>query len=174
MVTPSTVSVRSETAQVNNASPRPGDTIQITGGSTEPFAPNQLLGIELRSDPVQLATVLSTDAGTYVADVQIPANTAPGQHSIVVSGLHRNGGRLESVATINVVSSSQPQPTATGGATSTGDGTSTSSIAATGWSPHLLAVALALATSGGLLMRWARRRQEDDYWLAPSVGRQRP
>jgi hypothetical protein len=144
--------------------------IQVTGGSTEPFAANQELGIELRSDPVSLGTVTSTDSGTYLADVQIPANTEEGTHTIVVSGLHRDGGRLESVATIEVVGSSTAE-----GTSSAGQDNSTPAMALTGWSPNLLGVAIALVSVGGLLSIWAKRREEDDVWVARSpFGRRWP
>ena len=169
--TSTSLAVLQERAEVSNPQPQPGQDVQVTGGTTHPFAPDQELKVELRSDPVDLAPATSLPNGLYIAEVTIPEDTLPGEHEIVVSGLAADGiQRVESIATVEVVGSgSSSSAGATGASESSGgsgasdssggesvSGSSSaggSSISRTGWSPRLLKLALALAFAGLVLVR---------------------
>ena len=90
----------SPTPTVDNATPAAGGAVTVSGGG---FAPATQLTIELHSTPVVLGTTTTDAYGNYSATVTIPADTAPGAHSIVVSGLDPDGApRSVSVAiTVN-------------------------------------------------------------------------
>jgi hypothetical protein len=61
----------------------PGGTLTLNGTG---FKPNDTLTITLHSDPVTLGTVTADPSGAFSTVVTIPADTAPGAHTIVVSG----------------------------------------------------------------------------------------
>ncbi|MGH9188947.1 MAG: hypothetical protein ACRD0Q_02770 [Acidimicrobiales bacterium] len=155
-----------EAAEVSMSRVRQGQAVSITGGKSEPYAKSSDLRIELRSDPVQLGPVRSTDKGTYTAEVTIPANTPVGKHQLVVIGPgspEKGGGVVESRGDIEVVA----DPTAT--TLVPGDPTPVprTSLPNTGWSGHLLLLAGFFALAGVVLVKLGG--QED--WTAPVTGR---
>lgn len=68
-----------------------GGEITIAGAG---FAPGAALTIELHSTPVELATVTTDGGGAFQTTARIPADTAAGQHTIVVL---RDGAALASL-----------------------------------------------------------------------------
>ncbi|HJT93705.1 MAG TPA: hypothetical protein VJ777_17525 [Mycobacterium sp.] len=156
--------MKREDAQVSNPNPQAGQTVKVTGGNTEPFAPNQDLSIELRSDSVALGITRSLGDGTYAAEVIIPSDTAAGTHTIVVAGLHRDGGRLESSVEIEL-SGTATADSQSGSASRSAAGAQQGGalMAATGWSPGLLMLAAVLALTGASLVRVGRRRDSLDF-----------
>ena len=184
--TSTTVAVRRETAEVSNPQPQQGQTVQVTGGKEVPFAPDQELTVELRSDPVVLGSTRSEANGSYIAEVTIPEDAPPGEHEIVVSGAAFDGiGRVESVAAVTVVGAGGSSSAgATGGSGASSSGGSevaasseggfaesesfaggASSLGRTGWSPGLLKLALALGFVGMVLVRTGKPG------VGPSTGR---
>ncbi len=63
-------------------------------------SPAERASIELHSTPVQLAVASSDADGALAATVRIPADTAPGEHEIVVTGLGSDAtGRIAIIVT---------------------------------------------------------------------------
>jgi hypothetical protein len=97
----------SSTPTVDTSTPVAGGTVTVSGGG---FAASTELTIELHSTPVLLGTTTTDASGNYSAVVTIPVDTAPGAHSLVVSGLDPSGQpRTVSVA-ITVVAAPVPVP----------------------------------------------------------------
>lgn len=62
----------------------PGGTLDVTASG---FLGGERVAIELHSTPVTLRIATATETGAVAARVTIPQNTAPGEHSIVLTGL---------------------------------------------------------------------------------------
>ncbi len=75
-----------------------GTDLRVRGGG---FADGSDVRLELRSDPVVLAEFV-TDDGSVDAVVTIPADTPPGEHTIVVTGTGPDGATRQSVFPIVV------------------------------------------------------------------------
>jgi len=114
------------------------------------FLPGETVTLVLYSTPVTLGTTTADPQGSFSTTVTIPANTTPGNHTIVATG--NTSGRTASTSI--VVTSA----TTTGG-TSTG-GSSGGGLAFTG--AHIAAMAgvgaIALALGGMLVFAGRRRR----------------
>jgi hypothetical protein len=80
---------------VDTTAPVAGGPITVTGGG---FMPATELTIELHSTPVVLGTTTTDGSGNYAANVVIPADTPPGAHQLVVTGLGPDG-EMRSVST---------------------------------------------------------------------------
>ncbi len=83
------------TPTVDTTTPVAGGPITVTGGG---FMPSTELTVELHSTPVVLGTTTTDIYGNYSATVVIPADTPPGAHQLVVTGLGPDG-EPRSVAT---------------------------------------------------------------------------
>jgi hypothetical protein len=121
---------------LSNPRPTAGESVTISGDG---FGPGATLTIELQSDPILLATVVADPTGAYTATVTIPADTPPGTHQIVVSGVGPDGQPRVSTVTIEVLAAATNTGTGATGATgtpttpSTGtSGTGTTGTGATG------------------------------------------
>jgi LPXTG-motif cell wall-anchored protein len=66
----------------------PGRTITVHGVH---FESNSNVTVTLHSTPVVLGTYQTNAAGTFVAEVTIPASTLSGQHHLVLSGTAPDG-----------------------------------------------------------------------------------
>jgi LPXTG-motif cell wall-anchored protein len=133
-----------------------GNTVDVTAWG---FGPGEHLLIELRSEPVELATVLSDAAGSASTTVTIPADTTPGDHTVVVTG--QETGRTAS-APLAVTAAPVPTPTPTPTTTPPGGtptGTSgASALPATGAAaPWGLALIGLLMIAGGSVASIRRR-----------------
>src|SRR5699024_5575615 len=60
-----------------------GAELTVTGSG---FGAGAGVGIELHSDPVSLGEATTGKAGAFSTSVTIPADTAPGEHEVVVTG----------------------------------------------------------------------------------------
>src|SRR5699024_12858307 len=60
-----------------------GADLSVIGSS---FGAGESASITLHSDPVSLGKVQANDAGEFKTSVTIPADTAPGEHEVVVTG----------------------------------------------------------------------------------------
>jgi len=138
------------TASVDPNSVVAGTTTSVTGGG---FAPNELLDIDLCSSPVHLASVTADGSGGFRATVTVPAGTAAGAHTIVVSSA--DGLRI-AIASISVTA-----PAGGGGTGGAGRG---GALARTGDDSTRLAGLAALALiMGAVLVRSARRTRRWPY-----------
>lgn len=135
-----------------------GSTVDVRAWG---FGAEEDLLIELRSEPVELTTVLSDAAGSASTTVTIPADTAPGEHTVVVTG--QESGRTAS-APLTVTAAPTPTPTPTPttvpstGTTAGTPGTTTAQLGATGAAaPWGLAIIGLLLIAGGSLASIRRR-----------------
>jgi hypothetical protein len=78
----------STTSTVDTVTPLAGGPITVSGGG---FMPSTELTIELHSTPVVLGTTTTDGFGNYTTTVTIPADTEPGVHQLVVTGLGPDG-----------------------------------------------------------------------------------
>lgn len=131
-----------------------GSTVDVRAWG---FGAEEDLLIELRSEPVELTTVLSDAAGSASTTVTIPADTAPGEHTVVVTG--QESGRTAS-APLTVTAAPTPTPTTvpSTGTTAGTPGTTTAQLGATGAAaPWGLAIIGLLMIAGGSLASIRRR-----------------
>jgi hypothetical protein len=77
-----------------------GGRLTVSGGPC--FVPDHPVTAALYSDPVPLGSGRTDASGRYILSVRIPADTAPGQHRIAVSGPGLAGGTHSSAAAIIV------------------------------------------------------------------------
>ncbi len=66
------------------------------------FAPESSVSFELHSDPVNLGMVQSDATGSFVTQLTVPLNTAPGPHELVIKGADRVGLPIEIVHPLTV------------------------------------------------------------------------
>ncbi|MDQ6796466.1 MAG: hypothetical protein M3011_00335 [Actinomycetota bacterium] len=88
------------TAQADPDTVQPGDSTRITGAG---FGAGESLNLTLCSTPVSLGKVTAGPSGDVAATITIPAGTAIGTHTVVVS--NATGSRV-ALATITVVAPS--------------------------------------------------------------------
>lgn len=135
-----------------------GGTVTISGAG---FVASADLRIELRSTPVLLGTATTDATGAFRTTVTVPADTAPGAHSLVM--IDPDGAETAVALTVTAAAGGG-QPGGTpggGGATAPGTGTSKNgSLATTGAdsAPFILAAVLLLGTGLGLVVLRRRRR----------------
>jgi hypothetical protein len=77
----------------------PGQDLGIEGSGFDPGSP---VLATLFSDPTELGSDVADDTGTVVTAVTIPADTAPGSHRIVLSGIDPEGNGVILAATVCV------------------------------------------------------------------------
>ncbi|HEY0238245.1 MAG TPA: family 43 glycosylhydrolase, partial [Friedmanniella sp.] len=112
----------------------PGGSITVRGSG---FVPGESVVLELRSEPVRLATVAADAAGAFRVTVVVPVSVPVGEHRL--SAIGQESGRVVSVA-VTVVAAGPP---GSGGR-----------LAATGAGvAGVLAVALGLVAAGAALRR---------------------
>jgi LPXTG-motif cell wall-anchored protein len=95
---------------VNAGNPGAKVRLKVVG-----FRPNSRSVVTFESTPVQLATVTADANGAIEADVAIPENAPPGQHTIKVTGVDANGQPFVAASPFVVVgqlpeTGSDPQP----------------------------------------------------------------
>ena len=95
----------SSTPRVDTNTPVAGGMVTVSGGG---FAPATQLTIQLHSTPVVLGSTTSDAYGNYSATVTIPADTAPGAHFVVVSGLDPAGSPRSVSVAITVEAAAVP------------------------------------------------------------------
>ena len=124
-----------------------GGSLIVTGSG---FQPGETVTLVLHSTPVTLGTTPADSQGAFSTSVIIPADTTPGNHTIVGTG-NTSG----STATTSIVVTSA---TTTGGTSNSGS--SGGGLAFTG--AHIAAMAgvgaIALALGGMLVFAGRRRR----------------
>ena len=125
-----------------------GGSLIVTGSG---FLPGETVTLVLHSTPVTLGTAPADSQGAFSTSVIIPADTTPGNHTIVGTG---NTSGLTATTSIVVVSA-----TTTGG-TSTGGSSGGGSLAFTGADIAAMAGVGAIALAlGGMLVFAGRRRR---------------
>lgn len=77
----------------------PGEDLGIEGSGFDPGSPALAT---LFSDPTELGNYVADDTGTVKTAVTIPADTAPGSHRIVLSGIDPEGNGVILAATVCV------------------------------------------------------------------------
>ena len=92
---------------VDTTTPVAGGAVTVSGGG---FMPSTELTIELHSTPVVLGTTTTDASGNYTTSVVIPADTAPGQHLLVVTGLGPDGQPRSVSTEITVVADTAVSP----------------------------------------------------------------
>ncbi|MDQ1358093.1 MAG: hypothetical protein QOG44_2466, partial [Acidimicrobiaceae bacterium] len=115
--TTSTTAGAGPSAHVSPSTVEAGDTTVVSGGG---FPGGSQLHLTLFSDPVLLATTTANALGGYQATVTIPAGTAPGTHTVVVS---TTTGTTQAQTTLTVTAASgsaTPAPTEPGALSFTG------------------------------------------------------
>lgn len=80
----------------------PGDTFEVTGDG---FRDGAAITISLYSDPLLLSEVVAAADGTMVAEVTIPPDAPPGNHTISAIGLAPSGDARALAMQIQVSSS---------------------------------------------------------------------
>jgi hypothetical protein len=124
-----------------------GGSLIVTGSG---FQPGETITLVLHSTPVTLGTTPADSQGSFSTTVTIPADTTPGNHTIIATG---NTSGSTASTSIVVVSAT------TSGGTST-SGSSGGGLAFTG--AHIAAMAgvgaIALALGGMLVFAGRRRR----------------
>ncbi|MFJ2368863.1 endonuclease/exonuclease/phosphatase family protein [Microbacterium sp. NPDC087665] len=142
------------TLTVDAASVVAGGAVTVSGTG---FAADAALRIELRSTPVEIGAVRADAGGAFRTAVTIPANTAPGAHSLVL--IDADGVETGIPLTVTAAvggGGGQSGGAAGGGATSSSGG---GALAATGAdSTSFIVAAFALILTGLGLVAIRRRR----------------
>lgn len=135
---------------------RAGESLTVTGAG---FAAGEPVQLWLNSEPVQLSTVTADAAGSFSAPVTIPADTAPGAHT-----LRALAGPVEASAALTVLAAAPvvapPDPGSTDGpAAGSGTGSTTrgsGALATTGAGVLGLLLAAGALLGAGLIVRRLR------------------
>jgi hypothetical protein len=85
---------------VSNLRVVPGGDIELVGGG---WLPGSVVNIFLFSTPVLLGTSTVDEQGSFSTTVRLPADTEPGAHTLVMTGLDENGLPRKVSIPINVV-----------------------------------------------------------------------
>jgi len=143
---------------VSATCPTPGETLAI---SAQTFAPGADVTVSLASTPAVLGTTTANGDGVATFEVTIPADAAPGTHTLTATGPPAGGGDVELTAALDLNSaitvcshdsaaSPASNDTPSGTLPRTGDDSSV----------PLAQIGLALAAAGGVLMAFASRRRK--------------
>jgi LPXTG-motif cell wall-anchored protein len=124
----------------------PGDSVTVSGCG---FKVGSSVSIDFLSTPVHLATVTADANGGIGATVTIPANAAPGNHTIEATGVAPSGAPLVLSANITILGAGTPLPH-----------TGSSSTA------PLTAAGVGLVLIGGVAVVGARRRRARAHAIA--------
>jgi LPXTG-motif cell wall-anchored protein len=134
---------------IDDSTPTPGQTVTIESGV---YIPGSTVEVVLTSVPVTLGTASAADNGEVSLQATIPADAAPGTHTITASGTTEGGPIVQSI-TITVVGAEglvgAPQTDAGGALPKTGSNSTM---------PLVRAAALLLAVGSMLLLATRRRR----------------
>lgn len=125
---------------------RPGEPVDITG---EGYKGNSNVQIEFRSVPQSMGSATTNSSGTFTKTVTIPADAAPGRHTIVATGFEPSGAPRELSAEITITAAATSAAARTATLPRTG-GQSTLPLVAGG---------VALVALGGVALVAARRRR---------------
>jgi hypothetical protein len=125
-----------------------GCPITLSGNG---FQPGETITIQLFSTPVTIGSTTADPSGAFTTTVTIPANTTPGNHTIVATGL--TSGTTASFAIVVTGAS-------TAGVSTTAGTPSSGSLAFTGADIAAMAGVGAIALAlGGMLVFAGRRRR---------------
>ncbi|UWF77929.1 ExeM/NucH family extracellular endonuclease [Microbacterium neungamense] len=127
-----------------------GGSVTVTG---EGFDAGIELVLELRSDPVRLATVTTGEDGRFSVTVAIPKDTAPGRHTL--AAVQPDGAEATAPLVVTAAQSGGGNGKPGAGA---GSGSGSGDLASTGADPVPYAVLSALLLTLGLAIVAARRR----------------
>lgn len=83
---------------VSTTQVRPGEPVAVSGGG---FAPNST--VTLRFDSTQVGTAQTNATGVLSTTVTVPANAAPGPHTITAVGTDPSGRPRQLNATVSVL-----------------------------------------------------------------------
>ena len=161
------------TLGVSNTAPAPGELITVSGDG---YAAGTGITITFESDPVTIGNVNADASGAFTAQVRIPADATPGNHTIKATGMGADGATRVTSAAVTVTGgstgsggSSANSPTAApaGGGSSANSPTAapatasrTGRLAFTGLEVVALCVfGLTLLCGGVVLVTMARRRR---------------
>lgn len=91
----------------DDATPEPGEdiTCQMGPGTWEGGA---TVEVTLFSEPIQLATLTAADDGSLNANVEIPSDVEPGQHTLQFAGTGPDGNAKTLTFTVNVGGAAAP------------------------------------------------------------------
>jgi hypothetical protein len=146
--------------QLSASSIGPGGAITISGTDAPPGAP---LTLVFESTPVVIGTTTADASGNFVVQTTIPADAAPGRHTIRVEGAT---GCAAEVFVPGGNSAAGPARARTSG-----------SLAFTGWNAMTILVAGLVALTVGVLLVTAQRRRAGVLSRSPApaplVGRPR-
>jgi hypothetical protein len=135
----------------------PGGSLTITD---QGWAPHSKVDIELHSDPVSLGSAQADGKGVIKTTVVIPADTAPGQHNIVLTGTGTNGDPQTHTVAVTVDATTVTAGATTGTVSPSGTSTpgTSSDLPRTG-GPELPLLIMSLSLLGTGLALVARRRR---------------
>jgi lysophospholipase L1-like esterase len=85
----------------------PGCQLRLTGTD---FGPNSFLDVTLHSDAVDLGTLTADDSGNLAGMVQVPDNTEPGVHAIVLRGAAVDGSPVYATTFVDVMAPGHSAP----------------------------------------------------------------
>ncbi len=126
---------------VSDATLLPGEPFTVTGDG---WLPGSTVTFTLFSEPVVLGSAAVEDDTTFSARLEIPENTAPGTHTLEISGTNDDGQPRVAELTLEVL----------------GTAANASHLASTGANPTAgLGLAAALLVAGGITLSVARRRR---------------
>ncbi|WP_022889337.1 endonuclease/exonuclease/phosphatase family protein [Agromyces italicus] len=144
-----------------------GATVAVSGSG---FGPEAELRVELHSTPVVLGTATTDEAGAFRSTMTIPADTAPGEHSLVVIGA--DGTEVSAALTVTAAPDGGGETpgdwSGTPGEGGSGDadpgagsdtGSEPSSLASTGANVLPFAIGGAVLLGLGVVLMLARRRR---------------
>jgi len=139
-----------DTVTVSDTTVEPGQSITL---SARTFQAGSTVTFTLFSAPVVLGTATANSSGVATITATIPANTAPGTHTIEATGVDEAGNPLTVTTTITVLGGAADLPT-TGSASTT----------------PMTQVALAVLAGGGLLVLLANRRRTTKTEVRETAG----
>jgi LPXTG-motif cell wall-anchored protein len=87
-------------AQTSDSVVEPGEPVTVTAG---PVVANSEGGIFLASTPVLIGHYQADSAGIITATVEIPENTSPGKHTIIIPGTSPAGDAVTFATEITVL-----------------------------------------------------------------------
>jgi LPXTG-motif cell wall-anchored protein len=146
---------------VNPSTVGPGGSVTVTDHG---WQPDSKVDLTLHSTPVALGSTQADGDGNVKTTVVIPSDTAPGNHTIVLTGVDPNGDpQTHTVAVVvesSTVTTEGTATTSTGGTGASGTSTSSSSgtLPRTG-SPVLPLLVVSLSLIGAGIALGVRRRR---------------
>ena len=79
---------------------RPGELVTVRAAG---FLPSSQVLAELRSDPVVLALLVTDESGALIAELEIPPDAEPGEHTLSLLGASPTGGVRQALFPIDVI-----------------------------------------------------------------------